>query len=868
MKKILIIFYLIFFILKNFSDPTYKIFAGNFLNIYTKDGNINDITFNSPRGIINCNGYFWTIENEGNSNILLRKFGEGIISSSFRLGCVWYCFYVTFACCKNKIAIADQNYGVYSFNIETNSFQREINFGGHIDGDKNIAKVSGINNIFFEEETDTLFLLEPNYIRKITNFGNFNNVTTIKGLNDYGSSDNPAMINYPNSILSINGTVYFTDNNKIRYFYDDGKNIVYTLTGISNTSMSSIKIDSNDPQQVSFYSPKVIINVGNRIYTLEYNFFIRSTNTKINPGSTSTFFQIPQGDNYYPVKFWYNETSHELYLPFKNVILIITELNDEEYYCFGFHYNVTNVCSGNGKCIIPNKCNCNSGYYNYDCSLYNCYNILFNNSNVCSGNGNCTSPNNCVCNLGYTNEQCYPICFSIPSNYSNVCSGKGNCYSPNNCNCNSGYYNYDCSLYNCYNILFNNSNVCSGNGNCTSPDNCVCNLGYTNEQCQHPICFSIPSNYSNVCSGKGNCYSPNNCTCNSGYYNYDCSLYSCYNILFNNSNVCSGKGNCYSPNDCTCNSGYYNYDCSLYNCYSILFNNSNVCSGKGNCISPNKCTCNSGYFSYDCSLYNCFNILFNNSNVCSGNGNCNSPDNCTCNLGYTYQFCQLSICFGIIATSMSVCSGNGNCVMANTCICNKGYEGSFCSIASNDISNLGTILGSIFGSIGGLSIFLFIFFIILFCYCFFVFLIIFLLFKFKKSKNKNTNNVFELEEKKNYTFTISEDSFKLEKNDFKIIKGLNFFFIFFINQFLKKLEIGGGTFSIVYKGIWNTQEVAIKMFKNLEILNDNEENLSFKKELELISKLRNPNIISFFGFMTEPNYAIILEFCKILFFIF
>jgi serine/threonine protein kinase len=39
----------------------------------------------------------------------------------------------------------------------------------------------------------------------------------------------------------------------------------------------------------------------------------------------------------------------------------------------------------------------------------------------------------------------------------------------------------------------------------------------------------------------------------------------------------------------------------------------------------------------------------------------------------------------------------------------------------------------------------------------------------------------------------------------------------------------------------------------------------FEKEIQFISKLRHKNIISFYGFMTEPNYGIILELCKFFF---
>jgi serine/threonine protein kinase len=52
------------------------------------------------------------------------------------------------------------------------------------------------------------------------------------------------------------------------------------------------------------------------------------------------------------------------------------------------------------------------------------------------------------------------------------------------------------------------------------------------------------------------------------------------------------------------------------------------------------------------------------------------------------------------------------------------------------------------------------------------------------------------------------------------------------------------------------QDVAIKFLKNF----GGSEN--FEKEMKFLSKLRHKNIITFYGFMIEPHYGIILEFCK------
>jgi hypothetical protein len=70
-------------------------------------------------------------------------------------------------------------------------------------------------------------------------------------------------------------------------------------------------------------------------------------------------------------------------------------------YCFENFSKETYVCSGHGKCISTDQCECNSTWGGMDCSIPKCFGIISTNSTVCSGNGLCTSPNACVCKAWY-----------------------------------------------------------------------------------------------------------------------------------------------------------------------------------------------------------------------------------------------------------------------------------------------------------------------------------------------------------------------------------------------------------------------------------------------------------------------------------
>jgi hypothetical protein len=118
--------------------------------------------------------------------------------------------------------------------------------------------------------------------------------------------------------------------------------------------------------------------------------------------------------------------------------------------------------------------------------------------------------------------------------------------------------------------------------------------------------------------------------------------------------------------------------------------------------------------------------------------------------------------------------------------------------------------------------------------------------KFNEYKKKSEFEKKILGEKKinvNQYIEFSEDDFKIP---FKSIKELD--------------EIGQGASAIVFKGKYNNDLIAIKLFKlNMFQADTND----FKKELKLISKLKNRNIVNFIGFVVEDTkFGICLEFCE------
>ncbi|MEA2097023.1 MAG: protein kinase, partial [Candidatus Cloacimonadota bacterium] len=76
---------------------------------------------------------------------------------------------------------------------------------------------------------------------------------------------------------------------------------------------------------------------------------------------------------------------------------------------------------------------------------------------------------------------------------------------------------------------------------------------------------------------------------------------------------------------------------------------------------------------------------------------------------------------------------------------------------------------------------------------------------------------------------------------------------------IKKLQkIGGGGSGIVYKGRWQNTYVAIKQLTLMEL--DPKAEVEFTREASIMSALRHPNIVEFYGVCLEPECCIVMEY--------
>eukprot|EP01113_Clastostelium_recurvatum_P011680 TRINITY_DN1597_c0_g1_i1.p1 TRINITY_DN1597_c0_g1~~TRINITY_DN1597_c0_g1_i1.p1 ORF type:complete len:688 (-),score=192.59 TRINITY_DN1597_c0_g1_i1:164-2140(-) len=76
-------------------------------------------------------------------------------------------------------------------------------------------------------------------------------------------------------------------------------------------------------------------------------------------------------------------------------------------------------------------------------------------------------------------------------------------------------------------------------------------------------------------------------------------------------------------------------------------------------------------------------------------------------------------------------------------------------------------------------------------------------------------------------------------------------------EFTEKL--GAGSSGKVYKGLYKGKEVAVKVLKSMTETKEIEE---FKKEFHIMSAIRSPHVVYFYGAVLEPKLCMVMEYCS------
>ncbi|KAL7123120.1 hypothetical protein ACP275_01G085800 [Erythranthe tilingii] len=74
-----------------------------------------------------------------------------------------------------------------------------------------------------------------------------------------------------------------------------------------------------------------------------------------------------------------------------------------------------------------------------------------------------------------------------------------------------------------------------------------------------------------------------------------------------------------------------------------------------------------------------------------------------------------------------------------------------------------------------------------------------------------------------------------------------------------KEEVGQGSFAVVYRGIWNGSDVAVKVYYGNQYTE--QVLLDYRKEIDIMRRLRHPNVLLFMGAVcTDEKLAIVTEY--------
>lgn len=126
------------------------------------------------------------------------------------------------------------------------------------------------------------------------------------------------------------------------------------------------------------------------------------------------------------------------------------------------------------------------------------------------------------------------------------------------------------------------------------------------------------------------------------------------------------------------------------------------------------------------------------------------------------------------------------------------------------------------------------------------------------AKVRNLLSKEEIERLKKKEDTVPEKDLEDLERELNEIRGESDDFIINHRDLEYVMLLGSGASGDVYKGLYGGQPVAIKRLKEMAPAEEVEE---FKKEFEILAKVRHPNVVFFFGASTQPVLAMVMEYC-------
>jgi hypothetical protein len=81
--------------------------------------------------------------------------------------------------------------------------------------------------------------------------------------------------------------------------------------------------------------------------------------------------------------------------------------------CFGKRFSDPEVCSGIGKCVGGNQCDCNGTHFGQQCQDWSCGGIVWTDPRACSYSGVCSRQNMCTCQFLALGIRCDVIALQI-----------------------------------------------------------------------------------------------------------------------------------------------------------------------------------------------------------------------------------------------------------------------------------------------------------------------------------------------------------------------------------------------------------------------------------------------------------------------